>query len=98
MKQKISSLHLLVLLIVVYSINLQAQFYLTADVEGYYDDNIFNNYLNSSDFINAFSGELGYDFETEQNNFEIYYTGFFNRYYEYADKSTTIHKFSVVNT
>ncbi|MEJ2103902.1 MAG: hypothetical protein P8X47_04910 [Ignavibacteriaceae bacterium] len=49
---------------------------------------IFNNYLNSSDFINAFTGELGYDFETEQNNLEFYYTGFFNRYYEYADKST----------
>ena len=98
MKQKISSLHLLVLLIAVFSFNSQAQFYLTADVEGYYDDNIFNNYLNESDFINAFTGELGYDFESEQNNFEIYYTGFFNRYYEYNDKSTTIHKFGAVNT
>jgi hypothetical protein len=98
MKRKIISLYLLVLLIAVFSFNSQAQFYLTADVEGYYDDNIFNNYLNTSDFINAFSGELGYDFETEQNNFEIYYTGFLNRYYEYADKSTTIHKFGAVNT
>ena len=98
MKQKISSLHFLVLLIAVFSFNSQAQFYLTADVEGYYDDNIFNNYLNESDFINAFTGELGYDFESEQNNFEIYYTGFFNRQYEYADKSTTIHKFGAVNT
>jgi hypothetical protein len=98
MKRKISSLYLLVLLIAVFSFNSQAQFYLTADVEGYYDDNIFNNYLNESDFINAFTGELGYDFESEQNNFEIYYAGFFNRYYEYADKSTTIHKFGAVNT
>jgi len=98
MKRKISSLHLLVLLIAIFSFNSQAQFYLTADVEGYYDDNIFNNYLNESDFINAFTGELGYDFESEQNNFEIYYTGFFNRYYEYNDKSTTIHKFGTVNT
>lgn len=98
MKRKISFLQLHVLLIVVFSLNSQAQFYLTADVEGYYDDNIFNNYLNESDFINAFTGELGYDIETEQNNFEIFYTGFFNRYYEYTGKSTTIHKFGAVNT
>jgi len=51
MNRKISSLHLLVLLIAVFSFNAEAQFYLTADVEGYYDDNIFNNYLNESDFI-----------------------------------------------
>lgn len=98
MKRKINFLSLLVLLIAVFSFNSQAQFYLTADVEGYYDNNIFNNYLNESDFINAFTGEFGYDIETEQNNFEIYYTGFLNRYYEYSDKSTTIHKFGVVNT
>ena len=98
MKRIIGFLQCLVLLIVVSGFDTQAQFYLTADVEGYYDDNIFNNYLNASDFINAFSGELGYDFETEQNNFEIYYTGFFNRYYEYTDKSTNIHKFGAVNT
>lgn len=98
MKRKISSLYLLVLLIAVFSFNSQAQFYLTADVEGYYDDNIFNNYLNESDFINAFTGELGYDIESEQNIFEVYYTGFLNRYYEYDDKSTTIHKFGAVNT
>jgi hypothetical protein len=98
MKRKISFLQLLVLLIVVFSLNSQAQLYLTADVEGYYDDNIFNNYLNESDFINAFTGELGYDIKTEQNIFEIYYTGFFNRYYSNTDKSTTIHKFGAVNT
>lgn len=98
MKRKINSLRLLALLIAVFSFSAQAQFYLTTSLEGYYDDNIFNNYLNTSDFINAFSGELGYDFETEQNNFEIYYIGFFNRYYKYTDKSTTIHKFGAVNT
>jgi Surface lipoprotein assembly modifier len=98
MNRKISFLQLLVLLIVVYSSNTQAQFYLTADVEGYYDDNIFNNYLNESDFINAFSGELGYDIESEQNIFEFYYIGFFNRYYKYTDKSTVIHKAGLVDT
>ena len=99
MKQNIFSLPLfLLLLMAIATFEVPAQLYLVADVEGYYDDNIFNNYLNESDFINAFSGELGYDFETEQNNFEIYYTGFFNRYYKYTGKSTTIHKFGAVNT
>ncbi len=98
MKRKISFLQLLVLLIVVFSLNSHAQLYLTADVEGYYDDNIFNNYLNESDFINAFTGELGYDIETERNILELYYVGFFNRYYEYADKSTNIQKIGVVDT
>ena len=98
MKRKISSLHLIVVLIAVFGFNTHAQLYLTADIESYYDDNIFNNYLNESDFINAFSGELGYDIESEHNNFEIYYTGFFNRYYNYTDKSTTIHRFGAVNT
>jgi hypothetical protein len=75
-----------------------AQFYFAADLEGYYDDNIFNNYLNISDFVNAFSGELGYDVETEKNIFEVYYIGYANRYFEYQDKSSTVHKFGLVNT
>ena len=97
---KIKTFFLLLLLPIIIGVNseVRAQFYLTADVEGYYDDNIFNNYLQASDFINAFSGELGYDFESEQNTFEVYYTGFLNRYYEYADKSATIHKIGAVNT
>jgi hypothetical protein len=86
------------LILVWFSPNLIAQFYFSADVEGYYDDNIFNNYLNASDFVNAFSGELGYDVETEQNIFEIYYLGFFNRYFEYQDKSSASHRFGLVNT
>lgn len=98
MKPKISSFHFYVIVIFTFSIRIQAQFYLTADVAGYYDDNIFNNYLNESDFINAFTGDIGYDIEAGQNNFELYYTGFFNRYYEHPDKSATIHKFGAVNT
>lgn len=98
MKLKINFLHLLVLLIIIFSFSSQAQFYFLADVEGYYDDNIFNNYLKESDFINAFSGEAGYDFETEQNILEVYYIGFANRYYENTDKSTVIHKIGLVDT
>ena len=98
MKRKLFLPLFLLLLIAFLNSEVKSQFYLTADVEGYYDDNIFNNYLNASDFINAFTGELGYDFETEQNNLEFYYTGFFNQYYEYADKSTVIQKFGIVNT
>lgn len=80
------------------NVETNAQLYLTADVGGYFDDNIFNNYLNASDFINTFSGEIGYDFESERNILEFYYVGFFNRYHEYSDKSTNIQKVGVVNT
>lgn len=82
----------------IFTTSLQAQFYLSTSFDSYYDDNIFNNYLNTSDFVNAFNGELGYDFETEQNNFELYYSGFFNLYSKYSEKSTTLHKIGVVNT
>ena len=98
MKKLFHSLRLFPLLLFLFYTNINAQLYLTADVGGYFDDNIFNNYLNASDFINTFSGELGYDFETESNILEIYYEGFFNQYYEYADKSTNIHKAGLVNT
>lgn len=98
MKTFINSLRLFLLSLFLLSVETKAQLYLTADVGGYYDDNIFNNYLNASDFINTFSGELGYDFETERNILEFYYAGFFNRYYEYADKSTNIQKIGIVNT
>lgn len=88
----------IVLSISLFLFSAKAQFYFSTSIEGYYDDNIFNNYLNSSDFINAFSGELGYDFETERNNFELYYIGFINRYYKFGDKSSVIHKVGAVNT
>jgi hypothetical protein len=98
MKTFINFLRLFFLSLFLLSVRTHAQLYLTADVGGYFDDNIFNNYLNASDFINTFSGEIGYDIESQQNIFEIYYTAFFNRYYEYADKSTNIQKLGVVNT
>jgi len=88
----------IVLFFSLFTFNVYSQFYFSTSLEGYYDDNIFNNYLNSSDFINAFSGELGYDFETSQNNFELYYIGFINRYYKFPDKSSVIHKVGAVNT
>ena len=87
-----------ILLFSLFTVNVYSQLYFSTSIEGYYDDNIFNNYLNSSDFINAFSGELGYDFETGQNNFELYYIGFINRYYKFPDKSSVIHKVGAVNT
>ena len=98
MKTLINSL--LLFLVSFFSLNVEtsAQLYLTADIAGYYDDNIFNNYLNASDFINTFSGEIGYSFETDRNILEFYYAGFINRYHEYADKSTNIQKIGVVNT
>jgi len=75
-----------------------AQIYLSTSVDSYFDDNIFNNYLQESDFVNIFSGEIGYDFETESNNLEIYYIGSFNKYNINADKSAQFHKIGLVNT
>ena len=75
-----------------------AQVYFSTSVDSYFDDNIFNNYQQESDFVNTLSGEIGYDFETESNNFEIYYIGSFNRFNAYADKSAQFHKFGLVNT
>jgi hypothetical protein len=89
---------LIILSLSLFTITVKGQFYFSTSIEGYYDDNIFNNYLNSSDFVNAFSGEVGYDFETERNNLEIYYIGFINRYYKFPDKSSVIHKIGAVNT
>ena len=75
-----------------------AQIYFSTSVDSYFDDNIFNNYQQESDFVNIFSGEIGYDFETESNNIEVYYIGSFNRFNTFADKSAQFHKVGLVNT
>lgn len=42
-----------------------------------YDDNIYNNYLQTSDWINNLSLGSAYNFENDINNFQIYYEGAF---------------------
>ena len=74
------------------------QTYFSTSLESYYDDNIYNNYLNVSDFVYNFSGELGYDIESDRNNFELYYLGIYNHFNSESDKSSLIHKTGIVNT
>ncbi len=78
--------------------NSYGQLSLSAYLNSYYDDNIFNNYTAVSDFVNYFSPSVGYDIETEQNNFEFYYLGGIGFYNENQNKNFTTHKFGMVET
>jgi hypothetical protein len=67
-------------------------------VNSYYDDNIFNNESAVSDFINSFDLGLAYDFESENNNFELFYSGNLALYNENYTRSSHQHQFGAVNT
>ncbi len=85
-------------LIFLFAENLFSQFYFGTSFENYFDDNIYNNYSNVSDFVNNFSGEGGYDFESEQNNFELYYSGNYIYFNKNISKTSSFHKFGMVET
>jgi hypothetical protein len=70
----------------------------SARVENYYDDNIYNNYDKTSDFVHSASADLGYDFESDDNNFQIYYAGNLSYFRENIFKTSNSHKFGIVNT
>lgn len=74
------------------------QFNLQVTYEGYYDDNIFNNYEQTSDFINNFSLEAAYNVESEINNLQMYYQGEFSAFRTNDFKSFNTHKIGLVNT
>ncbi|AFH47973.1 Hypothetical protein IALB_0261 [Ignavibacterium album JCM 16511] len=63
-----------------------------------YDDNIYNNYLNSSDLINNLQLGSAYNFESEVNNLQFYYEGVFGDYKTNKIKSFNSHKIGFVNT
>ncbi len=78
--------------------NVKAQFSFYTGYDGYYDDNIYNNYLAVSDFLNSFSFGAGYDIESSSNNFNFYYDGNLTRFNENVFKSSVTHKAGIVNT
>ncbi len=78
--------------------SLYSQVYFSPSLESYYDDNIYNNYSSVSDFVHNFSGEVGYDIESERNNFELYYFGNYSHFTNEEDKSSIFHKAGLVNT
>lgn len=63
-----------------------------------YDDNIYNNYLNTSDFINNLQIGAAYNFESEVNNLQFYYEGVFGDYKTNKIKSFNSNKIGLVNT
>ncbi|GAB4289227.1 MAG: hypothetical protein Kow0098_07050 [Ignavibacteriaceae bacterium] len=77
---------------------INAQFSAFFSVEGYSDDNIYNNYTQVSDFVTSLTADAAYDVYSEQNNFELYYTGSYNFFREYIFKSSTAHRIGLVNT
>jgi hypothetical protein len=97
-KINLASICGLIFILLVFHSTSIAQIYFSTSVNSYFDDNIFNNFQRESDFVNTFSGEFGYDIETESNNFELYYIGSFNRFGTHPDKSAQFHKVGLVNT
>lgn len=77
---------------------LYAQFNLYTDYQGIYDDNIFNNSQQISDFINSFSFGSAMNFESEYNNVQIYYEGSLNYFRETKSKSFNSHRIGIVET
>jgi len=76
----------------------RAQVNLYSYYEGIYDDNIFNNYDNVSDFINSLAFGTGYNFESEINNLQLYYEGNLSFYQTNTSKSFDMHKIGLVET
>ncbi len=88
------------LLILVFLFNgiLYPQLNFYSSIDSYIDDNIYNNYLNTSDFINSFSFGAGYDIISEINNLELYYDGNLNYFTQNSFKSSSMHKAGIVNS
>jgi hypothetical protein len=76
----------------------QAQFNLYTYYQGIYDDNIFNNADQVSDFINSFSFGSAYNFESEVNNVQLYYEGSLNYFQTTTSKSFNTHRIGLVET
>lgn len=75
-----------------------AQLSLNTRIENYYDDNIYNNFEKTSDVVHSGSLEAGYNFESDVNNLQLYYTGNLTYFRENNFKSSNSHKLGIVNT
>ncbi len=74
------------------------QLNLSVSYEGYYDDNIFNNYEQINDFVNSFSLSSAYNIESDLNNFQLYYQGNLSSFRTNQFKTSDSHRFGVVET
>lgn len=75
-----------------------AQVSFETNTENYYDDNIYNNSYKVDDFVNSFSLNSGYNFESEFNNLQFYYMGNVSYYQKNIFKTSNSHKIGAVNT
>ncbi len=93
-----ASLLILLFLIPLFSEDSMAQISFETYMENYYDDNIYNNSYKIEDFINSFSLNSGYNFESDFNNLQLYYMGNISYYQKNIFKSSNSHKIGVVET
>ncbi len=75
-----------------------SQLSLNTRLENYYDDNIYNNFEKISDIVHSGSLDAGYDFESDDNNLQLYYNGNVTYFRDYNFKSSNSHKLGIVNT
>ncbi len=81
-----------------FSNQVKAQFDFYAGYQGIADDNIYNNYLMISDFINTFSLGAEYNIESDLNNVQIYYEGSLNSFQKNTMKTFNAHRIGLVET
>lgn len=98
MKLRNSGTVALLFSIFLFSYKVFPQFNLYSSYQLIYDDNIHNNYLSTSDLINNLQIGTAYNFESDVNNFQLYYEGVFGDYQKNKIKSFNSHKIGVVNT
>ena len=85
-------------ILILSSQSVKAQFSFYTGYDGYYDDNIYNNYLGISDFINNISFGTSYDFGSTSNNLNVYYDGNLTYFNENVFRSSSTHRAGIVNT
>lgn len=75
-----------------------SQFDLNISYEGYYDDNIFNNFEQTDDIINSFSLSSAFNIESDFNNVQLYYEGNLSSFRTNQFKNFNSHRFGLVET
>lgn len=75
-----------------------SQLNLNISYEGYYDDNIFNNFEQTDDFINSLSLSSGFNIESEFNNVQLYYEGNLSYFRTNQFKNSNSHCIGLVET
>ena len=89
---------LLIIFVILQVKSLHAQFNFYTEYQGIYDDNIFNNNQQISDFINSFSLGSAYNIESEFNNLQLYYEGSWNYFKTTTSKAFDSHRIGLVET